>query len=229
MELKELAGICCEKKTVVCIVGAGGKTTLLYYLAEQCSAAGKRVLVSTTTHIWMPDHHYAGNRTEVLQYWKDGTYAVTGTPTPEGKLIMPEPSVLTGLLEDADVVLLEADGSKGLPCKVPAPKEPVLLPECNLVIGVMGMSCLGEKMTDCCFRWEQSGQWLGAAPEARMDEELAFRILSSGQGTKKNVGKRDYLVVLNQCDDQMIRKRAGIIAGKLEETGTAQVILTCFR
>ena len=43
-----------EKNHVVSLVGAGGKTTLLYALAEYLRAKGWRVLVTTTTHIWQP-------------------------------------------------------------------------------------------------------------------------------------------------------------------------------
>lgn len=36
----------------IAIVGAGGKTTLMFALAEELRAAGKRVVTSTTTKVW---------------------------------------------------------------------------------------------------------------------------------------------------------------------------------
>ena len=36
---------------VVAVVGAGGKTTLVYRLAAEARALGRRVLVTTTTHM----------------------------------------------------------------------------------------------------------------------------------------------------------------------------------
>ena len=41
-------------------------------------------------------------------------------------------------MELSDLVLVEADGSKRLPCKVPADHEPVLLPESDIVVAVLG-------------------------------------------------------------------------------------------
>ena len=44
---------------IVSVVGGGGKTTLLYWMARLCAAEGQRVLVSTTTHIQRPSANYA--------------------------------------------------------------------------------------------------------------------------------------------------------------------------
>lgn len=78
MDLEELVQICGERHKVISIVGAGGKTGLMYELARQCSKRGQRVLVSTTTHIAEPENHLAVEEEEVLRLWKEGTYAVTG-------------------------------------------------------------------------------------------------------------------------------------------------------
>lgn len=46
----------------------------------------------------------------------------------------------------ADIVLIEADGSRRMPCKAPAAHEPVLLPQCDIVLAVAGVSALGESL-----------------------------------------------------------------------------------
>src|SRR5699024_9593342 len=40
---------------VTALVGAGGKATAMLTLAEELSKAGRRVIVTTTTHIFPPD------------------------------------------------------------------------------------------------------------------------------------------------------------------------------
>ncbi|HEY3122279.1 MAG TPA: putative selenium-dependent hydroxylase accessory protein YqeC, partial [Vicinamibacteria bacterium] len=40
-----------EARDVVAVAGAGGKTTLVYRLAEEARRCGLRVLVTTTTHM----------------------------------------------------------------------------------------------------------------------------------------------------------------------------------
>lgn len=53
------------------------------------------------------------------------------------------------------MVLLEADGAKRMPCKVPAAHEPVLLPESDIVLTVAGLSALGRPLREVCFGWSR--------------------------------------------------------------------------
>lgn len=59
-------------------------------------------------------------------------------PNSTWKLTMPEDlgeeSVMQKLLKQFDVILIEADGSKRLPLKVPSETEPVLVPQTGLII-----------------------------------------------------------------------------------------------
>ena len=48
-----------EKGHIVSLVGGGGKTTLLYAMADHCARKGWQVLVATTTHIRQPAACYA--------------------------------------------------------------------------------------------------------------------------------------------------------------------------
>ena len=213
---------------VISLVGAGGKTTLMYALAERCSRRGASVLVTTTTHIYKPKDHFAEREEDVRRLWAAGTYAVVGADAPGGKLSKLSDERLRALMAGADRVFLEADGAKGHPCKVPRQGEPVLLPESSLVIGVLGMSCIGQKMQACCFRMEEAAKKFRLTPDTVMTEEIAITILSSRSGTRKDVGSRRYAVVLNQCDTEEIRKKAERIAQGLKEKGIKDVALTHF-
>lgn len=218
MELKELIDICINRKKTVCFVGGGGKTALMNLVAAEGARLGKKVALSTTTHIMKPEINYASNMDEVEALWANGQYAVIGAidEKNEQKLIFSN-DMYVAVKGKADLILLEADGSKRLPCKVPAEHEPVITADCDFVIGVMGMTALGQPMKECCFRFEQEGAWLGVKGETLLDEEIAEKILSSELGTRKSVGNRDYVVVLNQCDDETARNRAHIISAKLKE------------
>ena len=45
---------------IVAFTGGGGKTSLIYYLAEKFSGEGKRVIITTTTHMaWEPERPFA--------------------------------------------------------------------------------------------------------------------------------------------------------------------------
>lgn len=206
----------CNRKDIVCLVGGGGKTTLMGELAERCARRGRNVLVTTTTHIFRPAVGYAETVNEAKSLWKQGRYVVIGTPSDHGKLTAPSEALYNELSAAADVVLIEADGSKRHPVKVPAPHEPVIPDACTLVIGVMGLSALGHPIKEVCFRYETHGEWLNIPENAIFDEETAANILCDRRGTRKNVDNRDYLVVLNQCDDEGLLSRGTDIINRLK-------------
>lgn len=219
MKLEELLDICINKKRCISFVGAGGKTSLIYLIAKRAAKSGKKVVVSTTTHIIKPENHYCKDYNEVNKIWQQGYYAVIGDTdsNDSDKLVAPPKKLFKRLISEADLVLIESDGSKQYPCKVPLEYEPVILPESDFVIGVMGMSALGRRVKDCCFRYEKA-QFINSLDEKRIfDEDLAVEILSSEWGTKKSVNSRDYIAVLNQCDDEALHNRGKKIADMLNK------------
>lgn len=218
-----------EKNHVISIVGGGGKTTILYALARQYAKQGARVLVTTTTHIQKPeDRVFAMTCDQVETLWEQGSYAVVGTPTENGKLKSLEKKEMDIYLQMADVVLIEADGSKGMPCKVPANHEPVLLGESDIVLGVMGMDAWCKTLQNVCFRKEEAVQKFDLEMDDTLDEQWMADVLSSAEGTKKNVGKREYYVVLNKCDSKELLKAAKKIKELLQIKGIKNCVLVNF-
>ena len=142
-----------EKGHTVSLVGGGGKTTLLYAMADHCARKGWRVLVMTTTHIRQPAACYAPDDAALTALWQAGHYAVIGTPAENGKLTLPPPQLLRRMAQ-ADAVFIEADGAKHHPCKLPAAHEPVLLPQSDIVLAVAGLSALGKPLREGCFRYD---------------------------------------------------------------------------
>ena len=209
---------------MICLTGAGGKTALLYALAEKAAAEGKNVIVSTTTHIRQPEICYASSLQEVRQLWRKGSYAVLGVPCEEGKLkTLPEKD-LAFWDQEADLFLLEADGAKGYPLKVPAAHEPVIPAQCVMLIGVMGMSALGKPLKDVCFRLEEAKALLQCGEDHTVTQEDLACIALSPQGLAKGSEGREYCIVLNQCDvdpaaAEALRKQIG-------EKSAVQVTLT---
>lgn len=190
------------KKHNICIVGGGGKTTVMYELAAAWAACGRRVLVLTSTHILRPvDGSFAANVPAVQNLWQQGSYAVIGTPElATGKLMAPPQDLYEALQLQADVILCEADGSKHHPCKAPAAHEPVLLPDSDIVLAVVGMDALGCPLAQACQRPQPAAAFLGCSLDSVIDEQMLAALLLSEQGSRKNVGTRTYYIVLNKCD-----------------------------
>lgn len=236
----------CTKKHVVSLVGAGGKTTLMYALAEMCCQKGYRTLVTTTTHIQKPKADlWIHNTAELERQWQRGKIAVAGTaeltgskePKREGhqkvltsteKITSPDPDSLNQYIKLADITFIEADGAKRMPCKVPNAAEPVILPQTDIVIGVMGMEIIGRPLSEVCFRAEEAVRLLRVTQQHRVTMEDMVRILTAEDGTRKAVGNREYYVVLNKCDQAQCLKAGKEMAGLLENQGVNHTILTSF-
>lgn len=232
-----------RERRVISLVGGGGKTTTMYALAEIFREAGKKVIVTTSTHLQTPPEEIrARSMDEVRSLWKSGEIAVIGTDCESNKnlvageqrdhkksvrkMSMPDTSFLKKVLQEAEIVLIEADGAKHLPCKVPIEKEPVIIPECTDVIAVMGMDALGKPLEEVCFRKDLAVQFLNTGYRHLMTEDDIAKILSSVQGARKGVEDREYYVVLNKCDDEIRKERAGKIRSLLKEQCIENVMIT---
>lgn len=206
MEVLKLLNIHISNKTVISVVGGGGKTSLVFRLAEEFALLGKKVIVSTTTHMaYEPDRPFAedGETVKVRKNLEEYGYTVAASKMTGESIqkIKPLPDGgLQKLRSECDVMILEADGAKGLPLKVPADWEPVIPEMTDMVIGVIGLDCLGKKITDTVHRPELAAQLLGKSTEDRVTEEDLLKIAGSPFGMKKNVGNREYRVFLNKKD-----------------------------
>jgi probable selenium-dependent hydroxylase accessory protein YqeC len=147
--------------SVVAFVGAGGKTAALFRLARELAASGHSVLVTTTTHLLDPRRDPRTPPGEIVVRPEmasplDGepglpgrggiTVLLSREADETGRVSGVHPSWVPALRSSWDFVLVEADGSRGLPVKAPGPHEPVLPPGADLVVGVVGLDALGRPM-----------------------------------------------------------------------------------
>lgn len=147
-----------EKCKIIAYTGAGGKTSSILEEMTKLHQMGKRVVVTTTTHMKQPEIIPEGtNRlTECLaeaeRWLQRGEVVWYGHPVAEGKFSGPSLEEWEKLSLLADVILVEADGSKRLPVKVPADFEPVVPEQTDEIIVVMGLSGLGKPIREVCHR-----------------------------------------------------------------------------
>ena len=119
----------------------------------------------------------------------------------------------------ADVILIEADGAKRYPLKVPASWEPVIWGQTDLVIAVAGMDAAGKPIQEVCHRPENVADFLGKEAEEKVTEEDIVRVVLSTEALKKCVYGREYRVLLNKADIPGKSQAAESIADRLEEQG----------
>lgn len=215
------------KRHVVSLVGGGGKSTLLEYLAENAAARGMRTVIMTTTRMACPAH-VCKTMEDCRARWAQGEYAACGERTENGKFRAPDDALLGELLEEADMLLVEADGAHMRACKAPAEHEPVILPESDIVIGVMGVEVLGGEIDQVCHRPQHVCALLGCTGDHALTAADMAEILLCESGTRKNVGTREFHVVLNKCDDSAHLENGRRIMAELEKRGHINTVLTSF-
>lgn len=206
MRLKEALALP-DKGGTVCLVGAGGKTSLMTALARELSAEGPGVLITTTTHIMAPA---AGECDALLTDCRADTLAAAlssrrvvcaAAPSPDGKLMrLPRP-ILEAAAKQARWVIVEADGARRLPAKAPAGHEPQIFEPCHAVIAVTGLGALGKPLAQICHRPALACALLGVSCNTPATPLLLARLITSAQGQFKQVKSAGrFRVLLNQAD-----------------------------
>lgn len=202
----------------ISIVGAGGKTSLMFQLAREFCEDGFRCAVLTTTHIYRPAQEQALTITDCQPDAKTILAAALRGKLPvaigslekaTGKLCLPSRELLTATWELADRILIEADGSRHLPMKIPASYEPMIFEPSNAVIAVAGLSALGKPLSQVCHRADLASAIFGVSLEDLVSPFILARILTSEQGQYKNVlSSARFSVFLNQADNEELCKLA---------------------
>ena len=225
--LLEALAIDAETTSVIAVVGGGGKTSLIFRLMEEFAAGGKKVIVTTTTHMaYEPDRPFAedGDTDKICDQLKNFSYTVAaGLDRSKGKIGCLPKEKLSELKKLCDVLLIEADGAKRLPLKVPGEWEPVIPEFVDLVIGVVGMDALGEPIRKTCHRPEKVAAFLGKGMEEAVAEDDIVKIAVSEEALRKCVGERAYRVLLNKADIPGKAEAAEKIAENLEKQGVCAV------
>jgi len=142
---------------VVAFVGAGGKTSTLIALGHELAEAGLRVLATTTTRVsidqldLMP---YATTIDEGMSHLSlalgQNRFVFLYDSIRGNRVHGPEMNFIPRLLDsiDSDVLLIEADGARGLPMKAPKLHEPVIPAEATLVVPMASLSVLGQPLDE---------------------------------------------------------------------------------
>ena len=209
-----------QSNPVIAAVGGGGKSSLLFRLMEELTVSGRKVIVTTTTHMaFEPERPFAedGDRDKIREDLEKYRYTVTATlERDKGKIGSLPKETLNELRKQADVLLIEADGAKRLPLKIPGKWEPVIPAFTDLVIGVIGMDAVGQPIGRICHRPELVAAFLGKTKEKTVTAEDVVRIAASAKGLKKEVSDRQYRVFLNKTDLPGKQETAAYVSEQLK-------------
>lgn len=186
------------KEHIISLIGGGGKSSIASYLASSFAENGENVVITTTTHI---------SSTEFVEAelgFFEGSVSVLGTPCENGKYSALPDSRLAELVNEAKAgkirLIIEADGAKRKPFKAPAAHEPVIIPETELVLGVLGADAYGKKLGEVGFRIQELKDLLGREEDELITAEDYVKVYFSENGQQKNLPKCRYIPVLSKTD-----------------------------
>ncbi len=201
----------------------------MYALARSIAAGQETVVTTTTTKILRPRSHESpclillsddpelSSLPARLLEWGHATVAQS-LDRRSMKLQGVSADVIKRCLEEADRVVIEADGAAGRPIKAPEAWEPVIPDFTDLVIPVVGLDSIGKPATDeWVFRLER----FLAVTRLRVGDvitpSVVGRLLGNSEGGLKNVPSNARVVpFLNKLD---------ILEFDAGEKGTLEAIL----
>ena len=159
MRLRDALGV--RRGDVVSFVGAGGKTSALVRLGQELATDGWRVLATTTTRIaetelslfpytkrWNPKL-LRGSR-ELESLLDSHRFIFLYKNIEDEKAMGISGRMVSRIVDEmnADVLLVEADGSRRLPLKAPYDHEPVLPVDSTMVVPIVGLEILGKPLNE---------------------------------------------------------------------------------
>jgi probable selenium-dependent hydroxylase accessory protein YqeC len=186
-------------REVISLVGAGGKTTLMYCLAKELLLAGKKVVTTTTTKILEPSSEETPCllvhsdeeklRQLALQRIDQFRHITLARERIESRKLQGISPDLVSLLwnsPEIDMMIIEADGAAGRPVKAPRGWEPVIPAHTTLVVGLLGVDGVGKELNEeNLFQAERISQLTGIPMGEKMTCEGMAILMVHPQGIFK--------------------------------------------
>lgn len=202
---------------IVSCVGAGGKKSTMFRLAELHPG---RVAITATAHIeFFPNSlkatSYIGDEPALLKAIEEDTQSNT--------IAFAKPSSRfgrrAGIDCDAvkqffqvgkfDLMVIKADGARGRFIKAPSENEPALSRYSDTVIPVLSAKVIGEPLNDgIVHRLDAFERVTGLAEGEEIKTIHIARLLSSEQGSLKGVGQTRVIPVINMVENAQLEQAA---------------------
>jgi molybdenum cofactor cytidylyltransferase len=236
-----------RKKDIVSLVGAGGKTTIMFALGKEAGEVGLKTILTTTTKINYPVEHnisviVSDQRDTLVSQVKKALAetnvivvgkrieAISGSAS--AKLIGLDYDMLSALgATDADLIVVEADGAAGRAFKAPADHEPVIPLNSTIVIPVVGVDCIGQPLNaEYAHRPEAIAAITGVEIGAIITPEMVAQVFTCGDGYRKGMPPQArWIPFINKADTEADLSLAREIAMQVKKQTSATVLIGATR
>jgi probable selenium-dependent hydroxylase accessory protein YqeC len=228
-----------DRHRIICLVGAGGKTSLMFAMAAELAALENHVITSTTTKIFEPSRKdtpfllVTEGAREVLKTIPDvirrhGHFTVVEGRLPETRKlrgVSPELIDRLGAVDEVDHIIVEADGAARLPLKAPGEHEPVITSKTSLVVAVVGIDGIGVQLSeDHVFRPHIFSELTGLSMGEKVTVEAIAELIVHPRGMAKGSPPRSTIIpFLNKVDLPNGLEKAKALAMRILEKGHPQI------
>ncbi len=222
---------------IVAFAGAGGKSSAILNVAAGLVEEGLKVLVAPTTKMFLGETEKVGplvtsEDPEELRRRIEEAFEGAGAVVAGGGILSKEriggvdPAWVPTLATTADVVLVEADGSRRLPLKGTASHEPLLPASSTLVVAVGSIRALGTPVDEeHVHRPEVFSELTGIGAGHTITTDAIARALALGSlGTVPTDVRRAALIT--GVSPGPIMTEASAVAHELWRLGLKKVVLT---
>lgn len=215
-------GFSLAKDDIVAIVGAGGKTSLMFKLAEEAANHGMRVLVTTSTKIYVPQPHQytaldmTGELFAQTKISEPGIYVGGILMSGTNKLAGVSFTLLKQRLQAFDLILIEADGAAEKSLKGWKNSEPVIPSFATKTIGVLDIQVVGAEVSEkLVHRLEIFSQLTEAAKGDLISLPHLAKLIAHPNGLfGKAIGRK--ILFLNKAESPGQRDHARKLAQMLQ-------------
>lgn len=206
MELNKVLDI--KVGSTVAIVGAGGKSTLMYTLAEEFRKDYK-CLVTTTTKVYVPNKEKydfmavgAEEFNEIKKNSNNGIYVYGNLINKEDKLMGVTPKELDYNVYNFQYVFIEADGSKRKPIKGWKDTEPVICNATTHTIGIISIESIGKEINeDNVHRVKEFLSITNTAENNIISEDNIVSMIFNPKGLFKN-SRGERILFINKVESK---------------------------
>lgn len=203
---------------VVSVIGGGGKTTLLDRLASECAERELSVILTSTTKFEVNSSISRIVEDETEKFWSvlerrapdEHILAVAkGRFGGKNRLLGFNTQVVGELRRFADVVIVEADGSRQRSLKTHRQFEPVIPYETTSTIIICGADIVGEPLNDkTVHRAEMFAKKWDLRVDHTLTPEIVARELISPYSYLKNIPIHSGIsIFINKADKNAVGAR----------------------
>lgn len=207
---------------IIAVVGSGGKTTRIKKLASEFRGEGKNVFVTTTTHMFIEEDTLLTDDADTIAgVLKETGYVMAGVRDGD-KIRALSKETFDAVCACADVVLVEADGSKRLPLKYPNAAEPVIPEGTDEIVVVCGLNAIGQKAKAVCHRLELVKSCLGIEDDTVITAEHIQTLVTEGYLKPLRAAYPDTRITVSPRHDGSLYQR--VVASLLQHEQDVSLI-----